>query len=338
MNLAGKIFILLAFFACFQIAKADWVKQNSNTLAWLSDVYFLNEQDGWIVGSGGTYLKTLDGGKNWTKEKNFTADNLRQIYFTDEKTGWLLCERDLYTLGANSPSYLLKTIDGGVNWERVEFADSQRKRVTKFFFTKNGAGLAVGEVGALFALADDKKNWKRTASPARYLLSDGTFTDDLNGAVVGAGGTILFTADAGSSWNKASIFGSEDAKLNAVFFINQKNGWTVGANGKIFQTVNGGKIWREQQSNVAADLTDIFFTNTANGWAVGEQGAILRTETAGNVWTKVKSNTKHKLEKVFFVGKKGFAVGFGGTILFYDENNPPSNAALPPPRLRTRNQ
>jgi hypothetical protein len=95
--IARKLLILLLFFAAFQTSQANWIKQNSNTLAWLRDVYFLNEQIGWVVGSGGTYLKTNDGGKSWTKEKNFTGDTIRQVYFTGEQTGWLLCERDQYT-------------------------------------------------------------------------------------------------------------------------------------------------------------------------------------------------------------------------------------------------
>lgn len=114
----------------------------------------------------------------------------------------------------------LRTTGGGVNWERIEFADSQRKRVTKFFFTKTGAGLAIGEGGAFFVMTTDKKIWKRMPSPLRYLMFDGVFTDESNGVVGGAGGSILFTADAGLSWTKAAVFGSAETKLNSVFFIN----------------------------------------------------------------------------------------------------------------------
>ena len=337
MNLVKKIFVLLLFLTCIQTAKADWIKQNSNTLAWLQDVYFSNEQTGWIVGSGGTILTTNDGGKTWIKAKNFTQDVIRQVYFTDEQTGWLLCERNLYALGSDSPSYLLKTNDGGANWERIEFTDNQRKRVTKFLFTKKGTGLAIGEGGAFFAMSDDEKIWRRLQSPVRYLMFDGVFTDDSHGVIVGAGGAVLFTEDAGATWIKATIFGNPDTKLNSVFFINHKNGWTVGSQGKIYQTFNGGKIWREQKSKVTKDLTDVFFNNTAEGWAVGSEGAILHTTTAGNVWEIVNSKNKHRLEKVFFTGKKGWAVGFGGTILFYDESSAGNKSALIPPKLKVRN-
>lgn len=337
MDLVKRFTVLFLLLIGLQTVQAEWVKQNSDTLAWLRDVHFTNEQNGWIVGSSGTYLVTKDGGKTWTKEKKFTEDDLRQVYFSDASNGWLLCDRDIYSLGANAPSYLLKTANGGVNWERIEFTDSRRKRIAGIFFAANGAGFAVGEGGAIFALADDQKTWKRMPSPARYLLFAGVFTDNANGAVVGAGGTILFTEDAGLSWNKAAIFGIAETKLSSVFFINQRNGWTVGANGRIFQTINGGKIWREQKSNVAEDLTDVFFTDTANGWAIGDKGAMLRTNTAGNVWTAVESNAKHKLERIFFAGKKGFAVGFGGTILTYDENISAADSPASSPKLRTRN-
>lgn len=315
MHSFAKIFTILFFLISFQTAQAEWTKHNANTLAWLHDVYFLNEDTGWIAGSNGTLLKTSDGGKSFQKQKNVTQDTIRQIYFTDEKNGWLLCERDLFDRGSNSSSYLLKTTNGGATWEKVDFTG--KTRIAKIFFSKNDFGLAIGEAGSLFAMQDEKEEWKRIATPVPYLLLDGVFTDDFHGTIVGGGGTIIFTEDAGLSWKKASIFGNLDSKLNSVFYINQKNGWTVGANGQIFQTINGGKNWRKQNSTIEKNLTDIFFINTAEGWAVGEQGTILHTTTAGNVWNQEESKAKHKIEKVFFINGKGWAVGFGGTILTY---------------------
>jgi photosystem II stability/assembly factor-like uncharacterized protein len=334
-----KILILILFLFCFQTARADWVKQNTKSLAWFHDVYFLSENKGWITGSGGTLLTTADGGKTWKQESNFTKDNIRQVYFTSENDGWLLCERDIYSLGSSAPSYLLKTSDGGANWERIEFGegDHRREKVAKIFFNKKGAGAAIGERGAYFSLQDDKKTWKKKPSPVRYLMLDGVFTDDFSGAMVGAGGAIFFTEDAGWSWNKSNVPENSNTRLNSVFFINQKTGWAVGTEGKIYQTFNGGKVWREQKSATTKDLTDVFFRDTAEGWAVGEEGLILHTTTAGNVWTIVEAKAKHRLEKIIFVGKQGWAVGFGGTILFYSENAAANDTSAMPPKLKTRN-
>ena len=316
MKSGAKFFIILLCLICFQTAQAEWTKHNANTLAWLHDVYFLDKDTGWIGGSNGTFLKTSDGGKNWNKEKNITEDTIRQIYFINSKNGFLLCESDTFSRSSVSPSYLLKTTDGGAKWERIDFKG--KSRIARIFFSKNDFGLAIGEAGSLFAMQDEKDAWKQIATPVPYLLLDGVFSDDFHGTIVGGGGTILFTEDAGLSWKKASVFGSLDSKLNSVFFINQKNGWAAGANGQIYQTINGGKNWRRQNSTVEKNLNDIFFINTAEGWTVGEEGTILHTTTAGNVWNREESKAKHKIEKIFFINGKGWAVGFGGTVLTYE--------------------
>jgi photosystem II stability/assembly factor-like uncharacterized protein len=336
MNLMKKILISFLFLLCFQTAEAGWTKQNSGTFAWLHSIYFLNENKGWIVGSQGTFLSTSDNGNSWKQSRRFTEDRLRDVYFADEETGWILCERDIYNLGEAAPSYLMKTTNGGETWERIEFGEG-RDRIARMFFTRSGYGYAVGESGVFFAMQDDKKTWKKTPLPSRYLLLGGNFPDDAHGAIVGGGRTILFTEDAGMTWNKATVFGQSEAKLNSIFFANQRAGWTVGSNGKIYATTNAGKIWREQASNVDKDLTDVYFTSEREGWAVGDRGAILHTTTAGKVWLPVESNARHKLEKVFFAGKKGFAVGFGGTILVYDSAAAPSTIKSKP-QLQKRNQ
>jgi photosystem II stability/assembly factor-like uncharacterized protein len=66
-------------------------------------------------------------------------------------------------------------------------------------------------------------------------------------------------------------------------------------------------------------LTDIFFKNERDGWAIGEEGTLLQTTNGGSSWSAFNSKIKHKLEKIFFVGKRGWIVGFGGTILVYDK-------------------
>src|SRR5215204_4808706 len=150
-----KILVILICLFGFHAANAEWIKQNANTLAWLHDIYFFDESHGFIAGSGGTFLETRDGGKSWTKRKKFTEDKILQIYFSDDYTGWLLCERDIFSRGAKSVSYLMKTTDGGENWEPVELKDAGSARITKVFFNQKERGFAIGESGAFFELRDE---------------------------------------------------------------------------------------------------------------------------------------------------------------------------------------
>ena len=336
MSFIKRLTVLCAFcFIFLQTANASWTKKNSGTLAWLHSVYFVDDHRGWIAGSNGTLLTTDDGGASWKQTKKFNDDNIRDVYFADAQNGWLLCERDVYGGDVLSPSYLLKTSDGGANWERVQVLNQGRERVVKIFFTKNENGFAVGEAGAIWQTTDDKSVWKKLTLPVRYLMLDGAFADNLHGSLVGGGGTTLFTEDGGLTWNPAAVDRTNAAvKLNSIFFVNKNVGWTVGGQGRILFTNNAGKLWHEQNSNVSNNLFDIFFVNTAEGWAVGDDGAILHTTTAGNVWNAEATSDRHKLEKVFFIGQKGFAVGFGGTLLVYDRTRSDVPSVKPQTPLR----
>ncbi|MBK9766596.1 MAG: hypothetical protein IPP63_06055 [Chloracidobacterium sp.] len=210
--------------ALTQTAGADWVKQRSASFAWFHDITFTNENNGWIVGSGGTMLTTTDGGTTWTPFPRFTSDNLVEIHFSEAKVGWILCQRDIYSRGSNAVSYLRKTIDGGLTWENVEFENGGRERVAKLLFDGKGSAIAVGEGGIFYRLSEDGKSWKRSISSIKYLLLGGDFVDGAFGAIVGAAGTVMFTDDYGVTWQNATLLGKKDAKFTAVFFAEQKYG------------------------------------------------------------------------------------------------------------------
>ena len=319
MNNISKSLVILALLCGFQTANADWVKRNTNSFAWFKDIQFLTESKGWISGTDGVLLSTEDGGATWVQSKKFTNDSLVQVHFSSETTGWLLCERNIFNRGNNPSSYLRRTIDGGLTWEKVEFQDGGRERVTRLLFNLDGVGIAFGEGGVIFKLQEDGISWKKTQTAMHYLLLDGAYGSEKVGAIAGTGGTIMFTEDAGFTWEKATLLGDTDTRFNAVFFAGEKGAWAVGTKGRIFRSNGAGRLWRQQSSGVTANLTDVYFTSPNSGWAVGENGVIVRTRDGGNTWFDVPSKTTHRLEKVIFNGPRGWAIGFGGTVLTYDD-------------------
>src|SRR5882672_10076513 len=51
--------LLLSAFCLLPSAyAATWTRQSSKTMAWLHAVYFLDQNRGWVAGSGGTLLET----------------------------------------------------------------------------------------------------------------------------------------------------------------------------------------------------------------------------------------------------------------------------------------
>jgi photosystem II stability/assembly factor-like uncharacterized protein len=306
--------VLLYSLSAIVGARAEWLEQHTKTLAWLRAVYFVNENNGWIVGSRGTYLTTNDGGGTWRQAPKVTNDNILDVYFADLDTGWLLCERDGFGGDSRAPSYLLRTVDKGQSWVPIEFRDTH-DRIVRLFFNKVGGGFAVGEGGAVWQLLNDHSTWKRVALPVRYLMLGGSFADSFNGAIVGGGGAGLFTTDGGAEWIRAIFTGGLPEKLNSVFFADSKNGWAVGAHGQIYFSDNSGKSWAKQVSQIDEDLRDVHFLNSREGVAVGEGGTIVETEDGGRTWKNLQTRSRSRLERVFLTGKSGFAVGYGGVIL-----------------------
>ena len=323
INASRVITALCLLLLLAQAGRAGWVRQQSGTMAWLHAVYFLDERRGWVAGGNGALLETTDGGETWkVAARRPTEDTIRDIYFSDSLTGWIVCERDIYKLRTKDEprTYLMKTTDGGRNWQRVNLAEADA-RLMRAVFTEGGRAWAFGEAGVLYSTRDGGANWSRQKSPTRYLLLGGTFLDRDRGWLVGARSTILQTYDGGETW-RAGLVDVRDVRFTAVSFVEPRIGWAVGAGGHIFMTLDGGRTWRAQKSPVQSDLSDVKFLNASEGWAVGSDGVLLYTRNSGIRWTVEPSGTTHPLERIFFVGQaRAWVVGFGGTILSYNRND-----------------
>lgn len=340
---------LLPFALCLLPSSAQaaaWERQRTGTFAWLHSVFFVDERRGWAAGSKGALLSTSDGGATWELRKPPTEDALRDIFFQDAETGWLLCERSIFKPMAKdeSVSYLLSTSDGGATWSRVEVtrgADVDLK-LAGLRFADRERGWVYGELGALFTTSDGGRTWNRQRVPTNHLLLGASFLDAQAGWLSGGGMTVLKTSDGGATWRAGTVFlpaGGASAqrpnesvrveteqfelepravggrRLNAVWFATHERGWAVGGEGVIIATTDGGRTWRPQMSGVGDDLNDVKFFNEAEGWAVGRGGTLLHTTDGGRTWADTKRVNTHALERLFTVGRRAWAVGFGGTIV-----------------------
>jgi photosystem II stability/assembly factor-like uncharacterized protein len=306
-----------------------WAKQPAGTMAWLHAVFFLDQEHGWIVGSKGTLLATIDGGKSWQTKPAPTPDVLRDVYFADEQNGWIVCERNLYDLREKDEprTFLMQTTDGGEHWKRINIKGIEVDiLLVRAVFTRGGRGWAFGEAGSIYTTRDSGASWTRLTSPTRHLLLGGIFIDDDRGWLVGAGATIIQTADGGDTWNvtRPAQAVENAVRFSAASFVDNHLGWAVGSGGTVYRTINGGRTWQMQNSGVSTDLYDVKFLDASEGWAVGAEGTIIYTNDAGMHWTTQQSGTGHPLERVVFAGRtRGWAVGFGGTLVKYVRTQAP---------------
>src|SRR5690242_19761850 len=117
-------FILLA-----STALAQWNPQTSNTSASLRGVSVVNANVVWASGTGGTFLRTTDGGVTWQPGTVAGAEKLdfRDVHAVDANTAYLL------SIGNGNNSRIYKTTDAGKNWslQYTEQNRSEERRVGK---------------------------------------------------------------------------------------------------------------------------------------------------------------------------------------------------------------
>lgn len=103
----------------------------------LYGVYLVDDATGWAVGTGGTILKTTDGGASWTAQVSGTSATLYAVHFVDPLRGWVV--------GAGGT--ILATRDGGATWQRQEAGTSADLR--SVWFTSANEGWIVGQGGLI---------------------------------------------------------------------------------------------------------------------------------------------------------------------------------------------
>jgi photosystem II stability/assembly factor-like uncharacterized protein len=294
-------------------------------LSWLRAVYFLDQNCGWIAGSNGTLLQTVDGGARWRVAAFVTKDSLTDVYFSDEQVGWLLAQRDLFKLKSNErASYLLNTTDGGVTWRRIFLNTTEvNTRFVRLLFADAQHGWVFGETGVLFATSDGGAHWIPQRSATKHLLLGGAFTNNGRAFIVGAGGTIMQSEDSGVTWQLNARHHGDNARFNAVTAVGNL-AWLVGNAGQIFATSDGGRSWSSQRANVNADLLDVKFIDAREGWAVGVEGVLLHTTDGGLHWMSESIGGSPRLERLFIVDRNHvWAVGLGGMVFSLADGNAP---------------
>jgi photosystem II stability/assembly factor-like uncharacterized protein len=328
---------------------SSWNSVVSGTVQNIRDVYFLDSNNGFLVGDSSTILNTANGGNLWIKQ---TCDsvNLYSVYFLNSNSGFALGRYGLFTgkviysggvarglVGAGGR--LLRTTNGGSTWDTLSLPENVGT-LRSIFFPDGIHGYIVGDYGSFLRTNDGGNNWEFIhlndvyTSPGYYskMLRSVRFTDVNTGYAVGYAygycfspyycsslnqGMIFKTTDSGSNWNLEYATAAGEI-LYSVFFTDNNTGYAVGANGLILKTADGGVSWNTQTSGTTNSLTRIFFTDAGTGYITGDQGTILKTVDGGNNWSLQTAPTNNILLSVYFPNEStGYATGASGTILKY---------------------
>ena len=285
--------------------KDGWSYQLSGTTYNLNGVYFINANNGVIVGDSGIILKTSNGGEKWEKQISGTDFNLQDVQFTDANNGIIVGGH--YKGNGDDKDIVLHTEDGGETW--MKLWSDENFYLNKVCFVNDIKGMAVGwndtfggKFGHIIGTNDGGKTWhdKIDLSNNPYWeihFNDVKYITENFVIVVGDSGTILKTTDGGKNWQN-QISGTKKC-LRGIYFTNPSNGITVGgdydgnnASGIILRTTDGGDTWMKQSSgDDGIYLEEVRFSDANNGIAVGMSatfggpyGHILGTKDGGLTW------------------------------------------------------
>ncbi len=235
-------------------------------------------------------VKTTNGGSSWSVEKIQSFDRfgitLKKIAFVNSLTGY--CAGYEYMTNAYS-NRMLKTTDGGLNWQYTPLADSLCN-LNAVEIIGNTRVVAGGQGGFLIRSVNSGASYSRafrTITTAR--INDVSFIDNNTGIIVCSRGEIYKTLNSGNSWQRQYIDSAYN--ITCCKFVDINTAYIATSN-RVYKTINGGANWLLQlKVSKGANWIDIDAPNTENCRVVGSScpNGNVYTTNGGNTWEDTSS-------------------------------------------------
>jgi photosystem II stability/assembly factor-like uncharacterized protein len=306
---------LLSILAPAGLFAQTWTPQNSGTMASLRGISVVNAKVVWASGSGGTWVRTTDGGATWQTGtvEGAQALDFRGVRAIDSDNAYLLSS------GTGEQSRVYKTNNGGQSW-RLQFTNPDAKGffdAIAFWDARHGmiAGDPIDGQITVFTTDDGGENWARQRTVAS-LPQEGTFAASNSCLTIREGGEawiatgglsgsrVLHSKDNGRSWTAAITPMRHDGAGAGAFslaFADSMHGMALGGDyskdkekdGNIAITADGGRTWTApspsspNQSSPNGYRSAVLYVADQNLWlAVGTSGSDFSRD-GGNTWTSL---------------------------------------------------
>lgn len=319
------------------IAQIEREEQDSGVSALLIGISAVDERTVWAAGTGGTWIRTTDGGATWGSGVVPGADSLqfRDVHAIDATTAYLL------SIGNGSASRIYRTVDAGETWSELFRNDNPRGFYDCFDFWTPQHGLVIGdEIDRTVSMLEtrDGRRWSKVPTDRLPAAQDGEGSFAASGHCLSTGpdgharviasnpehGRLLSTADYGATWHvdtlpvtvragvgpqSVTFFDSDhgmvltggyDSQPDDVGIAVTSDGgrsWSAGGRTPLPSGVWGGKYVPDRRPRTVV--------------AVGPDGIVF-SETDGAEWTTVDSFNYWTVD--FGSSRVGWAVGRDGRV------------------------
>ena len=326
-TLAAPLAVALA------LAAPIWTVQQTGVTARLRGVSAVSDRVAWA--SGGTVLRTSDGGATWQTLSIPGAEKLdfRDVDAVSEDVAFVL------SIGSGESSRIYKTIDAGRTWT-LQFTNTDPKAffdAMAFWDPNRGIAFSDSVEGQLVILrtTDGGKMWTRVpaAGLPPALDNEGAFAaSGTNVAVMGRDrvwiGTstsrVLRSTDGGLTWSVATtpLATGSSAGIFSIAFRDTDHGIVVGGdyrkeneaidNAAI--TNDGGRTWTALKGLSGFRSVVTYLPGSSSVIAIGPQGADLSFDD-GKTWAPLLGATGLHTFAVARRGNTGWGAGENGRIM-----------------------
>jgi photosystem II stability/assembly factor-like uncharacterized protein len=235
--------------------------------------------------------------QEWNKIATVQGGQPRRIFFSSDNIG--------YICGLNN-GFLAKTVDGGSTWTKLNTPGTQGivGSMNAIHFLNDNVGYVSinDDYGRIFKTTDGGQSWsiscpKMIGTTFINTITDIYFSDINNGVGIAYYGNIVYTNDAGDTWNFANIDNVlGNVLFSALSFVNKDIAYVVGSSSTILKTIDGGMNWTTLNNyhlnttvnNLASiHFDDIHAFDENNILISSSGGGVYRTTNAGVSWVKV---------------------------------------------------
>jgi photosystem II stability/assembly factor-like uncharacterized protein len=245
----------------------QWHPLSSGVAARLRGISAVDDRVVWASGSGGTVIRTVDGGATWRTLPVPGAEkrDFRDVDAIDDKTAYVL------SIGPGEQSRIYKTADGGATWTE-QFVNRDPKAfldAMAFWDARRGIAVSDSVDGQFVVLKTDDggAKWNRilaSAFPAAldnegFFAASGTNVAVLppNHVWIGTGAAsesrVLRSSDGGRTWAiaRAPLASGPSSGIFSIAFSDARHGIVVGGDYKVeggavdnaALTSDGGATW-----------------------------------------------------------------------------------------------
>lgn len=292
----------------------NWVRQGKGTPSLLGvnviDIWAVDDQTVWAIGTGNVILKTLDGGQTWMQVQapaNNPNTELMSVCIVNRTSIWI----------SGSGGSVYRSADNGITWTMFDTA----------FFHNGGmqgiwaitpqkvyvvGGIGNGQVrGFIGRTSDGGATWDSVFPSVDYNRHEwiGVSASGNTIVVYGEKSHYMVSTDGGTTWKNdstAAAGGGGGADINHLVMLNPETWWGALDMGHIYLTNNGGSSWIPQETGEGAYLVGIDAWSSQLALAVGSSvgwpphGSIMKTLNGGTNW-EIKQSYNTNLNKVTFI-------------------------------------